>query len=89
MAVGCTVVASDCGGFPEMIINGTNGFLIKTGDRFAWSEIMIFLLNNPEKNNKISKSAVEHVTNNYDSNQICLKTEQYLIEQITKQKNGK
>jgi glycosyltransferase involved in cell wall biosynthesis len=89
MAVGCTVVASDCGGFPEMISNGVNGFLIKPEDKSSWSEIMVFLLNNPEMSNNISKSAIEHINNKYNSDQVCLKTEQYLSEQITKLKNGK
>src|SRR5438093_3860868 len=47
MACGIPLVASDSGGLPEVIKDGTNGLLFKTGDSNALAEAVISILKRP------------------------------------------
>ncbi len=82
MAAGCIVVASDCGGFPEIISNGVNGILIETGNITQWSEIMSDLVTEEHRFKGIGTAAKEHVYQHYSSDTICLKTEQVYLDCI-------
>jgi len=44
MAAGCVVVASDCGGLPEIIDPGRNGFLARKGKLHSWVRLLDGLL---------------------------------------------
>jgi glycosyltransferase involved in cell wall biosynthesis len=88
MAAGCTVVASDCGGFRELISNGKNGILIEPGNVQKWSDIMISLLKDPEFIKKTGLAASEHVYNNYNVDTICMKNDHFFCNEITSRYNG-
>jgi len=48
MASGCTVVAADCGGFPEIISNGKNGLLFTTGNYQDLAQVLLTAFSNPD-----------------------------------------
>ncbi|MBN1603360.1 MAG: glycosyltransferase family 4 protein [Chitinispirillaceae bacterium] len=88
MAAGCAVVASDCGGFKEMISNGVNGILIEPGNVRKWSDVMISFLNTPEITVKLGDAASAHLLKNYNLETICIKNEHYFLEKVTGRLNG-
>jgi len=56
MACGIPLVASDMGGLPEIIKDGTNGLLFKTGDSNALAEAVLSLLKHPKTAEMISRN---------------------------------
>lgn len=48
MACGCAVVATDCGGPRDIIVNGENGFLVETANAEQIADKIKLLLDNPE-----------------------------------------
>lgn len=83
MAAGCAVVASDCGGFKEMIFNGVNGILIEPGNVRKWSDVMISFLDTPELTAKLGDAASDHLLKNYNLETICMQNEHYFLEKVT------
>jgi hypothetical protein len=57
MACGCCVVATDCGGTRDMIINGENGFLVPVGDCDEIVRKVEFLLSEPQVRPQVSRRA--------------------------------
>jgi hypothetical protein len=57
MACGCCVVATDCGGTRDMIVNGENGFLVPVGDCDAIVRKVEFLLSEPQVRSQVSRRA--------------------------------
>jgi hypothetical protein len=57
MACGCWVVATDCGGTRDMIIDGENGFLVPVGDSNAIVKKVEFLLSDSQVRSQISRRA--------------------------------
>lgn len=57
MAAGLPVIGSDCGGVPEMIVNGETGILVKPGDPDALAGAITSLLNNPEETERMGANA--------------------------------
>lgn len=57
MALSCPVIASDCGGFSEVIKDGYNGFLFKPGSFLELKEKISQLLKDEDKTNFIIKNA--------------------------------
>jgi glycosyltransferase involved in cell wall biosynthesis len=53
MSLGKLVIASDCGGFKEIIEDGKNGFLFKTGSHYDLAQKIIECLNLEENKIKI------------------------------------
>jgi glycosyltransferase involved in cell wall biosynthesis len=84
MAAGCIVVASDCGGFPEMISNGVNGILVETGNVARWSATMEDLVTKEQKNSRMGICAAEHIYKHYGSETVCLNTEEIYLNCIRK-----
>jgi glycosyltransferase involved in cell wall biosynthesis len=84
MATGCIVVASDCGGFREIISNGVNGILVETGNVNRWFEIMSDLVTKEHSFDGIGTAAKEHVYQYYSSETVCLKTEEIYLNCIRK-----
>lgn len=64
-ACGVPVVASDVGGFREVIQESQTGILVPSGDYRAMSEAMIELLTDREKRNRYSKAARDFVVREY------------------------
>lgn len=84
MAAGCIVVASDCGGFQEMISNGVTGILVETGNVAQWSATMESLVTEKQKFSKVGKCATEHIYKQYGSETVCLNTEEIYLNCIRK-----
>jgi glycosyltransferase involved in cell wall biosynthesis len=57
MACGCAVVATDCGGPRDIIVDGENGFLVPVGDVDRMVERIRFLLSHPEVRQRIVANA--------------------------------
>jgi glycosyltransferase involved in cell wall biosynthesis len=63
MASGKPVVASNGGGFPEIISDGENGILVKPGDPEAFAEAILTLLRNDKLRNRLSRNALKTAAN--------------------------
>ncbi|HON10573.1 MAG TPA: glycosyltransferase family 4 protein [Chitinispirillaceae bacterium] len=71
MACGLTVVASDCGGYPEMIQHEKNGFLVKAGSGRDLSEGLKKILDNKEMAKDMGDAARKRVQSHFDTFSIC------------------
>ena len=61
LALGRAVVATDAGGFPEMIESGTHGLLVPPGDAGALAEALLRLLDDPGLRDRLGAAAAESV----------------------------
>jgi len=78
MACGCTVVASRCGGFSEIIRHGENGFLATPGDPDDLAAILYKLhTGNYGDPAAIGVAARQTVRTTCDSSVVCKKAEQW------------
>lgn len=76
LACGLALVASDCGGFPEILKHGENGFLVKPDDKNSLIAIMNDLLEDPEKVNCMSEAARGSIVK-FDSDTVCKSIEEF------------
>lgn len=67
MAHGVPIVAPKVGGIPEVIKDGSEGFLIPTRDPDAFAEKCLLLYNNPDLWGRMSQAARLQVVENYSS----------------------
>lgn len=58
-AAGKPVVASRVGGIPELVIDGTNGFLVPVGDGRALAAAMVELAKSPELRKRLGQAGLE------------------------------
>jgi len=65
MAMAKPVVATEVGGIPEVIQVGVNGFLHPHGDSKKLAEILISMIEDPEKTRQMGLAAREHVRRDY------------------------
>lgn len=70
MACGAPVVASDCGGFPELIEHGVSGFLIPVDDPEALSARIVELLSEPSVSKSIGQQARQRVEDFFSARQV-------------------
>jgi glycosyltransferase involved in cell wall biosynthesis len=82
MASGCAVVASDCGGFPEMITHNVNGLLFPAFKPEALLSVMKELLDHPERIRQLGESAAICVAREFDSTTVCRQTELLYLSEI-------
>ena len=61
MACGCAVVATDCGGTPDIITDGQNGLLAEVGNVEQIVDKVKLLFNNPKLRQSIASSSQETV----------------------------
>jgi colanic acid/amylovoran biosynthesis glycosyltransferase len=66
MAAGLPAVSTYHSGIPELIKNGTNGFLVPEKDVDALAEKLEYLITHPENWPKIGAASREYVQKNYD-----------------------
>jgi glycosyltransferase involved in cell wall biosynthesis len=59
------VIASNCGGIPEVVINGENGLLIETGDVEGFQRAMTELIENDKKRKAMGKKGKEIASQKY------------------------
>ena len=65
LASGLPIISTDVGGIPEVIENGQNGYIIKSGDVNALRRHIIELLKDYNLRKKISISNWEKARNDY------------------------
>ena len=59
MASGVPVVAFACGGIPEVVVDGRNGFVVPIGDSQMMARKIDYLIKNPVDRNKMSGICIE------------------------------
>lgn len=74
MQFGVAVIGSDKGGIPEIIENGKDGLLFKSGNVKSLSAAIEYLINNPNKRIQIGLQGKEKVENMF--------TEKHFIEKL-------
>ena len=80
MASGCAVIATKCGGFPEMITHGKTGLLVEPYNVAALTEALMKLISQPELLRTMGKNARTHVLNTYNSAIVCAQIETMYLE---------
>lgn len=70
MACGAPVVASDCGGFPELIEDGVSGFLVPVDDPDALSARIIELLSKESLRKSMGQNARQRVEELFSTRQV-------------------
>jgi glycosyltransferase involved in cell wall biosynthesis len=64
-ALGLPIVASDCGGIPEVVTNGKDALLVPVGDRAALSSALIELGTNKKLAEKLGLQAREKIKHDF------------------------
>ena len=65
MAAGLPIIATSVGAIPEVIEDGKNGFLIKTGDYHALAEKILILAKDKKLRQKMGKNNIEKIRKQY------------------------
>ncbi|MCU0608261.1 MAG: glycosyltransferase family 4 protein [Chitinispirillaceae bacterium] len=91
MASGLCVVASNCGGFPEMILHEQNGLLVLPENEDALAEAMLRVNGDPGLLSQLGAAARIRVREHFDQSIICARTEsiyQSVIESSVSARHG-
>ncbi|MBI4387758.1 MAG: glycosyltransferase, partial [Candidatus Omnitrophica bacterium] len=75
MAAGKPVVATDVGGNRELIVDGETGFLIPPKNPMVLANMVLEILENPEKANMIGQRAQNRIAQNFTLHETVRKTE--------------
>jgi glycosyltransferase involved in cell wall biosynthesis len=75
MSCGLAVIASKCGGFPEMMKNGETGVLIEPNDVGALTEALVKLLSQPKEAKNIGNNARLHIEKHFTTESVCSRIE--------------
>lgn len=74
MSCGRPVVASDCGGIPEIVTNGVDGVLFRSGDHNELATLLLGLLDSPEMRARIGRNARTRIESGYSMETVLEKT---------------
>jgi glycogen(starch) synthase len=77
MASGCAVVASRCGGFPELVCHGENGLLFSPGNACELAQALYKLLCDRNLLKKLGENARQHAKEKYDTGVVCRQIEDF------------
>lgn len=80
MACGVPVVASTAGGLPEVIEDGTTGFLVPVGDAATMAARALTVLNNPALHQRVAAAGVARVRQSFCATRIVSQYEEYYAE---------
>ena len=72
MSAGCAIVASDTKPVKEVIQNNKTGMLFDFFDQQKLAKIVIDLLDDPKKRQKIGESARKYAIEHFDLKKVCL-----------------
>jgi L-malate glycosyltransferase len=70
MACGVPVIGTRVGGIPEVVADGTTGFLVDLGDVESVAKKAVSLLKDDAKHKQFSLNAIKHVAENFHSEKI-------------------
>ncbi len=73
MAAGLPVVATDCGGNRELVVEGGNGFIVPAGDAETLAAAIERLLADPELAGRFGRAGRNRVAQNHSSEQVVEK----------------
>ena len=85
MACGLAVVASRCGGFPEMITDGSSGLLVAPDNEQALSAAMLRLCSEPSLGTTLGDAARAAVEMQCDLGLVCEKADGFYMSIIRKE----
>ncbi len=74
MSYGCPVVVSDLPGMTEIVADGMNGYVFRSGDEGSLADALLAALGNDEKRVEIGKRGLEYVERKLDWNDIGRQT---------------
>ncbi|MBN1130864.1 MAG: glycosyltransferase family 4 protein [Chitinispirillaceae bacterium] len=77
MASGCAVVASRCGGFPEMIEDNVSGLLVTPGDEQELREAMTRLAGETDRARALGRNGRARTAGLFDSAVVCASAERF------------
>lgn len=80
MACGVPVVASTAGGLPEVIEDGTTGFLVPVGDAATMAARALTVLNNPALHQRVAAAGAARVRQSFCATRIVSQYEEYYAE---------
>lgn len=66
MSAGLPIISTPVGGIPDVIEEGTNGFLVEPGDAEAIADRIVNLLNNRALNHNMGKQNAMKALANFD-----------------------
>ena len=70
LSLGIPVIASNCGGIPEMIRDGVEGLLFTPGDDRELAEKLEYLLKHPEVHGEMKKRCRERFVDVYEQKKV-------------------
>ena len=82
MAMDVPVIATNVGGLPEVIENGSTGILIPPGDVDALYQAIKYLIKNPEVRKKMGENARARVLEHFTIEKNVRKTEEVFLEML-------
>lgn len=88
MASGCAVVASDCGGYPEMITHDKNGLLFEPGNVLALADAMYRIIDQDGLAGRLGREAGRYVREYCDQSIICALAEDFYRSLLERQDHG-
>ena len=71
MSSGCAVIATKCGGFPEIIDHDKNGLLVNPGSDEALESVMLHLLDNPSLIRRLGQAARQRMLELVSIDRVC------------------
>lgn len=87
LSQGLSVVATNIGGIPEIIINEWNGLLVPPNEPVEMAESIERLIENPELYEKIVKNAIETIKSKYTTGIVMSKITKYFELAYNESKN--
>lgn len=89
MASGCAVVASNCGGYPEMITHGKSGLLFETGNVPALADAMNRIIDEEGLTGRLGHAAIEYVAAHCEQSIVCEHAEQFYHSLLRRHDHGR
>lgn len=87
-ASGCAVVASNCGGFPEMIMHDKTGLLVEPDNVETLADAMELFLADSRLSERLGTAARKHISSYCDRSTVCARAEDFYRSVIARGNHG-